>query len=236
MSWKQPIPTDVKDCEELTVLEVMLFCYIMLYTRNTDGTYSFTHHGKHYDGELKRGQCIFKTSAVADNLGIDWKRIRRGIDRLSKAYSPMEIVRKPFGLIITTLKFDEFSNMENVVENAGNYKGECRENVARANKNDKNVENVKNVKEDALTDIEINEIAKNEDVAVQYVLRTLDLIKQYEQTHSKKYRNYKLTLKNWIKRDKQTNLNIPIYVPEPTPEERAKWAHIQEEYDRTHTN
>lgn len=236
MSWKQPIDTAIIENPDITALEEAIYTHIMLRARREDGVINFTHGGKHYTVALKRGQCIFKKQKFADELGVDVGRITRGIVNLSKMQTEMKTEAMPFGMIITVMNYDELTEMNTEMNTETKPNANRNQTETRAKKNVKNVENVKNVKEDALTDIEINEIAKNEDVAVQYVLRTLDLIKQYEQTHSKKYRNYKLTLKNWIKRDKQTNLNIPIYVPEPTPEERAKWAHIQEEYDRTHTN
>ena len=146
MSWKQPIDTNIFKNENLDCIDHSVWFQIIGRCRNEDGLVRFTHAGRSYEVELKRGQCIFKVDKFAKCFGIDWKKVRRSVKILSKWYSEMESKAMPFGLIVTVKDYDNLVKMENGMENKGRIEGEKKENRRRANKSVKSVESDKSVK------------------------------------------------------------------------------------------
>lgn len=155
MSWKQPTPTDINGFDNLTFLERAMFREIIAYCRNESGLEQFTHAGKHYAVELKRGQCIIKVAKIAGDLKIDHKRVRRSIEIISKWYTELESKAMPFGLIVTVKDYNTLVRMESKVESQRKVKGKSKESERRPNKSVKSVKNVKNVNTNAMKVLEI---------------------------------------------------------------------------------
>lgn len=145
MNWKQVVPTDINDCENLTALERAIFFQIMTYTRHADGIEFFTHGGKHYEVFLKRGQSIFRKQSFADEIGINVRRITRGLDTLNKYYTKVETEAMPFGMIVTLKDFDELEKMKTEMETERKPSENRTETESRANKNVKNEKNVNKI-------------------------------------------------------------------------------------------
>lgn len=143
MNWKQPTPTDINNNGNLTAVERSVFREILSLCQNKDYLAHFIHAERHYSVELKRGQCIFKVARFANDFEIDWKRIRRSVEIISKWYTRLESRAMPFGLIITVKDYDDIVGMENGMENRRRIEGEKKENRRRANKSDKNDKNDK---------------------------------------------------------------------------------------------
>lgn len=146
--WKQPTPTDGLNNPNLNTLDWMVFLYAWNMVRREPGVYEFIQGNRHFSVELERGQCVFKVSAVAQDLEIGRKRVHKSIEKLQKWYTEMHIEAKPYGLVLTFKRADEILKMDNERNIEGTMKGQRRDNEGTTSKkNVKNVENEKNVKE-----------------------------------------------------------------------------------------
>ena len=125
--WKQPTPTDINYKEELTAVERAIFREILSLCQNKDTLINFIQAKKQYSVELKRGQCIFKIQSFAKDFEIDRKRIRRGVDIVSKWYSQLDIKAMPYGLVITVINYDEIIKMDSQMDSQRTVKGQSKD-------------------------------------------------------------------------------------------------------------
>lgn len=145
--WKQPTPTDGLYNPNLNELDWMVFLYAWNMVRREDGIYEFFHGNNFFSIELKRGQCVFKVSKIAEILKIDRKRVRKSIKKLQKWYTEMDIEEKPYGLILTFKRADGMLKMDNETNSRRTVEGQREDSGGTTSKkNVKNVKKEKNVK------------------------------------------------------------------------------------------
>ncbi len=141
--WKVPTPVEINNEQSLTFLDRAVFREILSLCKNRDKLLRFMHNEKHCSIKLKKGQCIFKVSKVADELEIGRKRVRRSIDIISDWYSPMDSEATPFGLLLTLKDYDKIIKMDNEMDNDGTVKGQWRDSEGTSTKSAKNEESEK---------------------------------------------------------------------------------------------
>lgn len=139
--WRTPTPTDIRQCDSIDILSRMLFLEIINGCQNQDYLSHFIHNEKHFSVELKRGQCILKVQQIAKKLKMGRKKVRKSLETVSKWYTPMDIKRKPYGLIITLLEYDELIQMDST----GTIQGQQRNSRGTPNKSIKSKKNDKNI-------------------------------------------------------------------------------------------
>lgn len=143
-SWKQPTPTDGLYNSNLNEVDWMVFCYAWNMVRREDGVYEFFHGNRFFSVNLKRGQCVFRVSRIAELLEIDRKKIRRSIKKLQKWYTEMDTEAKPYGLVLTFKRADEMFKMDTEMDSERTVREQTKNNERTPSK--KTVKTVKTVK------------------------------------------------------------------------------------------
>jgi len=138
-SWKQPTPTDINFNESLTFLDRAIFREILSLCQNEKRLFNFVHNNRNYSVELKRGQCIFKVSKIAEDLEIDRKRVRRSIETISKWYSQMDSQAMPYGLVITVKDYNNIVGMDSQKDSQRIVKGQSEDSQRTPNKSEESV-------------------------------------------------------------------------------------------------
>jgi hypothetical protein len=145
--WRVPTPTDINNIQEFTALERAIFREILALCQSKDTLIHFIHNDRHYQVELKRGQCIFRVSAFAKDLNLNRQKVRGSLSIISKWYSQLDIQGMPYGLVITVKNYDEIIKMNNQDNNQVTIKEQSSNNQGTPNKNGKSVESDKSIKE-----------------------------------------------------------------------------------------
>jgi len=142
MSWKQPINTDIFEKDEFDAFDRSVWFEIIGRCRNEDGPLPpFWHGNKRMVVSLERGSMVFRVSQFAREQGVDRKRVKKSIEKLSKWYNELHIVRKPYGCIVKVKNYNEIVKMHNEKDIERTTKGQRKDNE-RSTSN-KSVESVK---------------------------------------------------------------------------------------------
>ena len=144
MYWKQPISTEILHA---TSLEQSIWLHIILRCRNKDGPVPpFMHGNNRICTTLKRGQMIFNVRAFAKEHNVHRNTVTKRLYALcqcttecttvcttecttvsSKVYHGICIKKKPYGLIITVLNYNQITSMnkEIIQKNSDECTTEC---------------------------------------------------------------------------------------------------------------
>lgn len=210
--WRVPIPTDINNIQEFTALERAVFRELLSLCQNKDTILHFIHNSRHYQVELKRGQCIFRVSAFAKDLNLNRQKVRGSLSIISKWYSQLNIQGMPYGLVITVKDYDNIINMNNQENNQVTIKQQSSNNQGTPNKSVKSVKSVKSDKStkkqtpklsylEQLKDERFIDLLKKEfpEIDLKNELRAMvDWIKA--NGNENKYKDFQAFARNWLRR------------------------------------
>lgn len=181
--WRQPTPTDIRDCDSIDILSRMLFLDILNGCQNEKYNKIYYHGNKRIDLELNRGQYLFVVSRYAKAIHVSNKIIQKSLKIIQKWYNEMHIEKKGYGLIITIKNYDELVTMHNEKDNESTTKEKRKKNESKSNN-----KTVKSVKTDK-TDIDIIHEEKNKKIInlkeIQEDQNLKEIINYYNQIFNK---------------------------------------------------
>ncbi len=135
--------------------------------RREPGIENFWHGDQSFSVSLERGQCIFKMRQIARETKVDRKRLKKSLNRVHGNYTPIEMEKKPYGLLLTFKDADKMLQMEGY-EPTDRPTDEPTEGPRKAHgrstskKKVKNVKKVENVKSNTYVGLAPDESVKDE--------------------------------------------------------------------------
>ena len=124
MTWKQPVPIDIRKNENIDSISRLIFYEILTLARSEDYVCDFVHGNKYFSIPLKKGQCIFRVAEFVRGTPLGRKKVSNSLSKISKWYTELDIVGKPFGFIITIKNYDELISMNTERDSGGTAVGQ----------------------------------------------------------------------------------------------------------------
>lgn len=223
MSWKQPIPTDLRNVFGDDHLSRLIYQEFLLMACNSEQV-------KNVNGQifkLERGQCFYTTLDLSKIFRTHRNSVVNSIKRLNSLYNRIDNRTTPKGSIVTILNYDDIVSLDNRIDNKIDNSRTTAGQQSDINKSDKNVkndirlnnkqkiesffesENLKEIVESKLIPYE-NQIWFEEQAKT-----TLETLKEkmieYYDTNKKEIKNVKMTFINWLPKDRKQFYKYPNF-------------------------
>ena len=155
---------------------------------------------KWHGAVIERGSFITSYPHLSKNIGISTQQLRTCLQRLKSTGEITVKTTNKYSLISINNynKYQQSTSHTTVQQQASN-------SPATTTKEYKEIKNNTYSSLSSITDADLQEISKEYDVTITFVRSKFEDLKNYCGSKNKRYANYKLTLKNWVKRDYEKN-------------------------------
>jgi hypothetical protein len=164
-----------------------------------------------YGQKVPRGSLLTGLKKLKDKTGISIQSIRTSLNKL-KSTSKLTIKTNNKHSVITINNYDLYQDTNKQTNKQLTNNQQTTNKQLTTNKNEKKVKNEKNVKKresisqkfpnlESIQEQDIQEISEAYQVPGAFVRSKIDDIENYCESTGKSYKNYKATLRNWVKKD-----------------------------------